>query len=176
MLDSINLSNAARYLSSFVVADSHKSSAYHPLPQQPHPPAMDETKAADEAEYGGHCPPSPVNLDEKRRRLSVANGTILKHSHDVDEAMKAFESGEIIEIDEATDRRLLKTIDWHLIPLMCVVYGLNYLDKTTLSYASVMGIKKDIHLTGDDYQWLGSMFYFGYLAWEYAFQNPWSIR
>lgn len=30
-----------------------------------------------------------------------------------------------------------------------------------MSYASVMGIKKDIHLKGDDYQWLGSMFYFG---------------
>ena len=26
--------------------------------------------------------------------------------------------------------------------VMCVVYGLNYLDKTTISYASVMGIKK----------------------------------
>lgn len=45
-----------------------------------------------------------------------------------------------------------------------------------------MGIKKDINLKGDDYQWLGSLFYFGayveyssdlcltitgYLAWEY---------
>ena len=51
--------------------------------------------------------------------------------------------------------------------IMCLVYGLNYLDKTTLSYASIMGIKKDIGLVGADYQWLGSMFYFGYLAWEY---------
>lgn len=59
---------------------------------------------------------------------------------------------------------------------MCVVYGLNYLDKTTLSYASIMGLKlppsndklkSGINLTGDQYQWLGSMFYFGYLAWEY---------
>lgn len=50
---------------------------------------------------------------------------------------------------------------------MCVVYGLNYLDKTTISYASVMGIQEDIGLVGDNYQWLGSMFYFGYLAWEY---------
>ena len=33
---------------------------------------------------------------------------------------------------------------------MCIVYGLNYLDKTTLSYASIMGIKKDIGLKGDD--------------------------
>lgn len=30
-----------------------------------------------------------------------------------------------------------------------------------------MGLRADIHLTGDDYQWLSSMFYFGYLAWEY---------
>lgn len=67
---------------------------------------------------------------------------------------------------------------------MCIVYGLNYLDKTTLSYASVMGIKKDIKLTSGDYNWVASMFYFGcqprpflsrrcadallgYLAWEY---------
>lgn len=30
-----------------------------------------------------------------------------------------------------------------------------------------MGLKTDIKLTGDDYDWLSSMFYFGYLAWEY---------
>lgn len=59
---------------------------------------------------------------------------------------------------------------------MCLVYGLNYLDKTTLSYASIMGLKlppsdnplkSGINLTGDEYSWLGSMFYFGYIAWEY---------
>lgn len=59
---------------------------------------------------------------------------------------------------------------------MCVVYGLNYLDKTTLSYASIMGLKlppsdnilkSGIGLVGDQYSWLGSMFYFGYIAWEY---------
>ncbi|KAJ5233001.1 hypothetical protein N7468_005957 [Penicillium chermesinum] len=94
---------------------------------------------------------------------------IEKHAHDADEAMKALESahGESIELDEATNRRLLRTIDWHLMPIMCFVYGMNYLDKTTLSYASVMGIKTDLHLKGDDYQWLSSLFYFGYLAWEY---------
>jgi len=59
---------------------------------------------------------------------------------------------------------------------MCIVYGLNYLDKTTLSYASIMGLKlppsdnileSGIGLVGDQYSWLGSMFYFGYIAWEY---------
>lgn len=55
---------------------------------------------------------------------------IEKHAHDTDEAMKAFEDihGEAIELDEATNRRLLRTIDWHLMPIMCFVYGMNYLD------------------------------------------------
>jgi len=59
---------------------------------------------------------------------------------------------------------------------MCIVYGLNYLDKTTLSYASIMGLRlppsdnklaSGIGLVGDQYSWLGSMFYFGYIAFEY---------
>lgn len=87
---------------------------------------------------------------------------ILKHSNDADEAMKASEGheGEVLRIDEATNKRLLRKIDMNIMPLLCVVYGLNCLDKTTLSYASVMGSRQDINLQGDDYQWLGSMFYF----------------
>lgn len=51
--------------------------------------------------------------------------------------------------------------------MLCVVYALNYLDKTTLSYASIMGLQTDIGLHSTNYQWLGSMFYIGYIAWEY---------
>lgn len=43
------------------------------------------------------------------------------------------------------------------------MHTIDPLPETTLSYASVMGIKQDINLTGDDYQWLSSMFYFGQL-------------
>ena len=58
-----------------------------------------------------------------------------KHAHDADEAMKALEElhGEAIELDEATNRRLLKTIDWHMMPIMCCIYGMNFLDSTFLA-------------------------------------------
>ncbi|KAJ5207275.1 Major facilitator superfamily domain general substrate transporter [Penicillium cf. griseofulvum] len=112
---------------------------------------------------------SGVETSTEMSKIKHVDSTIEKHAHDADEAMKVFEgiSGETIELDEATNRRLLKIIDWHMMPIMCLVYGMNYLDKTTLSYASVMGLKKDLNLKGDQYQWLGSLFYFGYLAWEY---------
>ena len=56
--------------------------------------------------------------------------TIEKHAHDGDEALKALGDlqGETIELDEATNRRLLRIIDWHMMPIMCFVYGMNYLD------------------------------------------------
>ncbi|OXV09544.1 hypothetical protein Egran_02692 [Elaphomyces granulatus] len=114
-------------------------------------------------------PPPKTDVETQGLPKKHPDGRILNHSEDADEAMKAFAGleGQVITIDAETNRRLLRIIDWHMMPLMCCVYGLNFLDKTTLSYASVMGIQADIHLKGDNYQWLGSMFYIGYLAWEY---------
>lgn len=112
-------------------------------------------------------PPPSALTSTSGRKTSADVEKIIAHSNDADEALQAFSSGEVIEIDEATNKRLLRIIDWHLMPIMCCVYGINYLDKTTLSYASIMGLKTDLKLVGDQYQWLGSMFYFGYLGWEY---------
>lgn len=78
--------------------------------------------------------PSPVDLSAKRGSLaSTKEGRkILEHSQDADEAMKAFESGEMVEVSPEDSKRLLRIIDRHMMPIMCVVYGLNYLDKTTV--------------------------------------------
>jgi len=56
----------------------------------------------------------------------LLQGKILEHSHDADEAMKAFANnhGVALEIDEATNKRLLRIIDWHLLPVMCI--GMKY--------------------------------------------------
>ena len=58
-------------------------------------------------------------------------------------------------------------IDTVMIPIMCLVDGLSYLEKTTLSYASIMALEADLNLTKNNYQWLGSIFYFGDLGFEY---------
>ena len=42
---------------------------------------------------------------------------------------------------------------------------MQYVDKTTLSYAAIFGIKTDLHLQGTEYSWLSSIFYFGWLVW-----------
>ncbi|KAI4596299.1 hypothetical protein KJ359_005428 [Pestalotiopsis sp. 9143b] len=47
---------------------------------------------------------------------------------------------------------------------LCLTFGLQYLDKVTVSYAAVYGMRKDLGLVGSDYSWTSSLFYFGYLV------------
>ncbi|OAA55794.1 major facilitator superfamily transporter allantoate [Niveomyces insectorum RCEF 264] len=139
-------------------------------------PAFDETKARggadDEDEeaavgtittaYGTKLPPHHPNQHQD-------GALVHADTNDADEALQFFQAhhGEVGAATPAELRRLLRKIDRNLMPLLCLVYGLNYLDKTTVSYASIMGFKADAHLTGQDYSWVASMFYFGYLVWEW---------
>ncbi|EST09991.1 Major facilitator superfamily [Kalmanozyma brasiliensis GHG001] len=60
-------------------------------------------------------------------------------------------------------KKVLRKIDLVLMPLMCIAVLMQFLDKTSLNYASLLGIKKDTNLKGQEYSWLGSFFYVGYL-------------
>ncbi|KAJ9150456.1 Pantothenate transporter [Pleurostoma richardsiae] len=89
---------------------------------------------------------------------------------DVHELRSKSTPGFVSAVDEESQtwgKRLLRKIDWHLLPLMCTSYMIQFLDKQTLAQASIMGFIQDLNLTGNEFSWCGSMFYFGYLAFSY---------
>jgi hypothetical protein len=57
-------------------------------------------------------------------------------------------TGDHHGIDDAAARRIMRKIDWHIIPLLFVTYVFNFMDKTILSSAAVFGLKDDNHLIG----------------------------
>ncbi|EKG12354.1 Major facilitator superfamily [Macrophomina phaseolina MS6] len=67
----------------------------------------------------------------------------------------------------AVNRRLLLKTDLIVLPLIVLTSTLAFLDKNGMAYAAVWGMKKDANLKGQEYSWLGSIFYFGYLAAEF---------
>ncbi|KAF1844216.1 MFS general substrate transporter [Cucurbitaria berberidis CBS 394.84] len=83
------------------------------------------------------------------------------------------------EIDPEVEARVLKKIDWFLIPAMIVGYGLVYYDKAILGSAVLFGMTKDLSLSVVDtstkpprtdtsrLSWATSLFYFGMLAGLY---------
>ncbi|CAK7227581.1 hypothetical protein SBRCBS47491_006619 [Sporothrix bragantina] len=78
--------------------------------------------------------------------------------------------GEIIAIDAidpALHKRVLRKLDMRLVPLLCICYMLQFLDKSSLSYAALLSIQKDLGLVGQQYSWASSIFYFGYLIMSY---------
>jgi MFS family permease len=68
------------------------------------------------------------------------------------------------DVDE--EKRVLRKIDWHVLPLMLGAYFLQQLDKSSLSYTSVFNIRADAHLHGKQYSWLGSVLYFAQLVMQ----------
>lgn len=76
----------------------------------------------------------------------------------------------VASITPEEDKRVLRKIDWRLLPLMCTIYGLQFvscatwhsltpqLDKTSLTYASVMGFQYDLKIGVNEYAWVASIF------------------
>ncbi|KAJ8087662.1 hypothetical protein PM082_006497 [Marasmius tenuissimus] len=76
------------------------------------------------------------------------------------------ESSETREITEEEDRRVLRKIDRWLMPVVLLVYFLQQLDKSSLSYTSVFGIVEETGLKGTQYSWLSSVVYLAQLVWQ----------
>ncbi|WWD19392.1 hypothetical protein CI109_103852 [Kwoniella shandongensis] len=73
----------------------------------------------------------------------------------------------IIEFTPQENRKVLRKLDMILLPLTMIAYTLQYIDRSAMSYAAVFTFRKDLHLTSDDYSWLGSVFFLGYLFFEF---------
>ena len=113
-----------------------------------------------------------ARLDGRKASVAVDDGTItLKSLEDADEALFFLENhseplviaeaGSAILEDPVRLKKLVRKIDLTIAPLLAAVYFLQFLDKTTLSYTAVMGIRKDTHLKGQEYSDLSMLFYIG---------------
>ena len=113
-----------------------------------------------------------ARLDGRKGSVVVEDGTItLKSLEDADEALFFLENhpeplviaeaGRAILEDPVRLKKLVRKIDLTIAPLLAAVYFLQFLDKTTLSYTAVMGIRKDTDLKGQEYSDLSMLFYIG---------------
>lgn len=92
------------------------------------------------------------------------NGNEVFINGDVDEAMKLALRAKEVELTPEEDKKLVRKIDLCMFPLMCLLYAIQFMDKTTNGNAAVMGLRTDLHMHGTQYSWVGSSFYFGYLG------------
>ncbi|KAL9043797.1 MAG: hypothetical protein Q9214_003028, partial [Letrouitia sp. 1 TL-2023] len=126
-------------------------------------------------------------IAHKERAVSPRRtGGQLPRGGDGDTAMTLFAASEgNTEIEDSEEeRKLERKIDFMILPYLAVYvsryphlqarvievptnrhrcYAFFYIDKTTLSYAAIFDIQEDLNLHGTQYNWLSSIFYFGFL-------------
>lgn len=116
---------------------------------------------------------APTDVESQRNEITTVisphTGKPIHISTTGDAAMDYVLShnDEKVELDPETDRKLLWKIDLYLLPLVCLLYAVQFMDKMSNSYAAVMGLREDLDMHGDRYSWTGSAFYLGYLAFEF---------
>ncbi|OLN87319.1 putative transporter C1683.12-like protein 11 [Colletotrichum chlorophyti] len=64
------------------------------------------------------------------------------------------------------EKKLVRKIDLFLMPMLWIMYILNYVDRTNIGNAKIAGMQTDLGLTDDGYAWVLSIFFFGYLICE----------
>ncbi|KAF1845294.1 putative allantoate permease [Cucurbitaria berberidis CBS 394.84] len=117
-----------------------------------------------------HTPKAPSNEDGINRVVSAPCEGECKEieAQNADPAL-AFMRGEVLSYTAEEARVVLRKIDWALMPMLCWVYALQFADKTSLNYASLMGIREDTKLNpkSQEFSWASSIFYAGYIAYEF---------
>src|SRR5690349_7481710 len=85
------------------------------------------------------------------------------NASDLDDDYQLYKRGDEQDLGPAESKRVLRKLDLRIVPILFLIYLMQYLDKNGINYASVYGLQKGTNLHGQNYSWLGSIFYFGYL-------------
>lgn len=69
-------------------------------------------------------------------------------------------------IDHAAEKRLLRKLDLHVLPMISLLYMLAFVDRINIGNARIQGLEKDLHMTGQDYNIALFIFFIPYILLE----------
>ncbi|KAJ4252916.1 hypothetical protein NW762_010822 [Fusarium torreyae] len=76
-------------------------------------------------------------------------------------------SSEVEQLSSSIDeKRLLRIIDLHVLPWLCITYALSLIDRTNIAAAKVVGMTLDLNLVGNRYNVALLAFFFTHIAAE----------
>ncbi|KAK6216041.1 hypothetical protein LQW54_003815 [Pestalotiopsis sp. IQ-011] len=96
-------------------------------------------------------PPMTEDGISRIASMGVASFDDKVASKDVDPAM-AVAGDEVLHFSPEEEASVLRKIDLYILPLMCWIYAIQFADKISLNYASLMGIQDDTHLDPNSQQ------------------------
>jgi sugar phosphate permease len=117
---------------------------------------VSDQRVASESALGALHPTNLMShLDEDVRK-------ILDDPEALSAWMENYESGS------EEEKRMVRKIDWHMMPILWIMYVFNYLDRTNIGNAKVAGMNADLHMDTDPNKYSVALlvFFVGYLLFE----------
>ncbi|PPJ51104.1 hypothetical protein CBER1_07891 [Cercospora berteroae] len=69
---------------------------------------------------------------------------------------------------EDEENKLKRKVDFQLMPILCLIYGMHYYDKAMISQAALFGLQEDLGLNrGTRFSMASAIFYLGFMAGAY---------
>jgi hypothetical protein len=65
-------------------------------------------------------------------------------------------------IDPEEERRLVRKLDWRLIPWLCLLYLISFLDRTNIGNAVILGLGTDLNMNNDQFLMTLTVFFITY--------------
>ncbi|KAJ3499286.1 hypothetical protein NLG97_g457 [Lecanicillium saksenae] len=113
----------------------------------------------------------PVSIDDAN--FVPANAPTLPDRY-ADESYKLFSEVKVNNPTPEESIKIRNKLLWRILPFLCIGYHLMFVDKQTIGSSAILGIFKDAHLNSDQFNWLVSIFYFGYMIAE--FPQNWALQ
>ncbi|KAI1334674.1 allantoate permease [Xylariaceae sp. FL0016] len=113
-----------------------------------------------------HDPIQPQPMDAAHPSSSSEDISAAS-ARDLDDNYQIFKGAQELDVSDAETKKVLRKVDMHVVPILFFIYFLQYLDKNSINFANAYGLQDGTNLHGQDYSWLGSIFYFGYLASQF---------
>ncbi|EIN13080.1 MFS transporter [Punctularia strigosozonata HHB-11173 SS5] len=76
------------------------------------------------------------------------------------------DGSEIYDGETVDEKKVIRKIDWHLLPVLCVLYLLAFLDRVNISNAALFGLQTDLNLTSLQYNNCLVIFFVPYILAE----------
>ncbi|KAI8260913.1 hypothetical protein K4K56_006172 [Colletotrichum sp. SAR 10_98] len=107
--------------------------------------------------------------EHKREIVENEHGNHAVHveGDDYNEAMKIEEQSAPTWSKEEEGQALRK-LDWNLIPLLGALYLVSYIDRGNIGNAYTAGMGEEWGITSEDYSWIVTILYIGYILFHWV--------
>ncbi|SGY43392.1 BQ5605_C001g00021 [Microbotryum silenes-dioicae] len=85
---------------------------------------------------------------------------------DDEKASEIAVAGPGVPFSKAAEQRLLRKIDWKVVPFLSLLYLMSFLDRVNIGQARLNGLEKDLHLKGNQFSIALLVFFTSYVFFE----------